>query len=283
MSVVYIGDAGDVERVEPRRVLSDIGLECRCDRLMVEGNHLALLSITIVTVSVFEGVDAVRAGGYSTYDKVSAGVSARHAHHGSLLKCTVLHVAVQPHENAFDRLQIVGFKHVTGHFERIDMVAGGETIGIVAQRIALVVVRDGVGEVYRVGSVGFQRVHKLHADALALSLDLGRLKLWRRYNHVLCRVADGDELIKVDVYVLAVHIGGMVVRIGTDHFRWCLIVPATIGLSHAGTRVEQKQEKKREGEEQQAAASLFPFDMLVMLVHGLYSFMLCTFVVPGRL
>ena len=281
MGVVYIGDAGDVERVEPCRVLPDIRLESRCDRLMIEGNHLALLGIAIVTVSVLEGVDAVRAGGYTTYDEVAAGVSARHTHHGSLLKCAVLHVAVQSHENTFDGFQIVGFEHVTGHFERVDMVAGGETVGVVAQRVALVVVRDGIGEVDGVGGVGFQRVHQLHADALALSLDLWRLKLWRRYDDVLSRVVDGDELIKVDVYVLAVHVGGMVSRSGTDHFRRCLIVPSSIGLSHAGARVEQKQEKEREGKEQQVAAGLFPFDMLVRLVHGLYSFMLCTFLVSA--
>ena len=126
---------------------------------MIEGNHLAFLSIAIVTVGIFEGVDAVRAGGYAADDEVAAGVSTRHTHHRCLLKCAVLHVAVQADENAFDRFQIVGFQHVTGHFERIDMVAGGETIGVVAQRIALVVVRDGVGEVDRVGGVGLQSVH----------------------------------------------------------------------------------------------------------------------------
>ena len=211
-----------MQRVEPKRVLSQGVAERGAYGVVRESHLLALLREHIVAVLVVEGVDAVSAWRHALYDEVSARVGTCHAQH------------------ALHRFEVLSRHHGASHFERVDMVARRETVGVVAHRVALVVVGDGVREVDGVRSVGLQRVLQLHADLLARSLYLRLLKLRRRHHHLLRRVVELYELVEVDVHLLRLHVSAAVGRCRAYHMRRRLVVPSSGGASHAGARREQR-------------------------------------------
>lgn len=86
------------------------------------------------------------------------------------------------------------------------MVASGECVSIVAERIALVVVGDGIRKINRVGGIGLQRVLQLHGDSLSIGFDFWSLQLRWRYNDFLCGVVEFDKLIEEDAYFPTVDV-----------------------------------------------------------------------------
>ena len=230
----------DMQRVEPKRVLSQGVAERGAYGVVRESHLLAFLREHIVAVLVVESVDAVSARRHALYDEVSARVGTRHAQHGHLHEARVAHLGVQAHEYALHRFEVLSRHHGASHFERVDMVARRETVGVVAHRVALVVVGDGVREVDGVRGVGLQRVLQLHADLLARSLYLRLLELRRRHHHLLRRVVELYELVEVDVHLLRLHVSAAVGRCRAYHMRRRLVVPSSVGASHAGARREQR-------------------------------------------
>src|SRR3712207_2344664 len=121
------------------------------------------------------------------------------------------------------------------------MVTRGETIGVVAQRIALVVIADGVAEVDGISGIGLQRVDKFHLDSLARGLYLGHLNLWRRHDDILGGIIQLDELIELNPYFLGIDARSLIGRRRTDHPRRVLIEPTTVGIAHSGTADQHQQ------------------------------------------
>ena len=173
LDIVYM------QRVAPDGVLSDVGFRRRYDDIMAEGQFFRFLRVEIVAVHVVEGIGSVLSRCHAFDDEMSAAVGSRHPEHRLFLEGTVGQVAVESYEDAFDGFQIFGLEHIASHLHGVDVLSGREAVGVVAQRVALVVVGDGVGEIDGVGGIGFERVVELYGDAFALPLDDGCLELWR--------------------------------------------------------------------------------------------------------
>ena len=79
------------------------------------------------------------------------------------------------------------------------MFARRETIRIVSQWVAFVVVGYGVRKVHRVRGVSFERVFQFDVDAFSAGLYVGRFKLWRRNHNVFRGVFYFDKFVKAYV------------------------------------------------------------------------------------
>ena len=148
----------------------------------------------------------------------------------------------QTHKDAFDRFQIGRRQHVARYLHRVDDVAGGEGEGVVAHRVALVVVLHSVGEVDGVGGVGLERVVEVHANLLALGTHVGGLQLRRRNDDLLVGVLQFDVFVEIDAYLLRQHTCGTVLRTTLHHVRRLLVVASAVGRADAGTGGEQEPE-----------------------------------------
>ena len=81
------------------------------------------------------------------------------------------------YEYALDGFEVGGIEDAAGNLQRVDLRAGGEGVGIVAQRVVLGEVVDGIAEVDGIGGVRLQRVLQLDDDALAFRGDVGEFHL----------------------------------------------------------------------------------------------------------
>ena len=79
MGVGHADDGVDAQGVTPQRILSDVGFAGRYDDLAVEGDLLALLRKTVVTIGIHQGIHAVVTGLDAFDDEASAAVSSTHA------------------------------------------------------------------------------------------------------------------------------------------------------------------------------------------------------------
>ena len=254
MGVADLDDGVDVERVAPDGILADVLLEGGHYNCGVEGHLLALLVVKEVAVGVFEGVDTVAAWGYTLDDKAPGGVGAGHARHRQRGEGAVGKVGIEAHEDALDGLEVLGIDHIASDLHGVDGLAGGEAVGVVAQRIVLGNVGDGIREVYGVGDIGLERVAELYHDALALALDVGLLHLGRRHDDLLLCVLYLDILVEVDVYLLAADIDRLVGGAGREYAGRGLVVPSAVGLAHAGTRRHDRQKHYGDNRGKGAAA-----------------------------
>lgn len=164
--------------------------------------------------------------------------SVRDTRHGFRPEGRVAGVGIESDEYAFDGLEVLGFQYMARHLRRVDVVARGKAVGIVAQWVALVVVADGAGEVDGVGGVGLERVGQLDADAFALAFYLWCLQLRWRHHDVLCGVVNLYVFVEVDVNPAFVHIDSLVGGFGTDDVWRGLVVPSAIRTTHACTGIE---------------------------------------------
>ena len=134
----------DAQRVAPDGVLPYVGAARGAYRVGVEGHHLALLAVHVVAVGVLQGIGAVGARRHSLDHEVPAAVGSRHPEQRRGGECGVRQVGIQPDEYALDWLEVAGVDHIARHFERVDALSRRETVGVVAHRVAFVVVGDGV-------------------------------------------------------------------------------------------------------------------------------------------
>ena len=224
MSVVHGCDAPDVERVGPDGVVPYVRFRRRHDDVVVESHHLVLLRVAVIAVNIFQGEDAVGAVGNTLDDKMAARVGAGHTEERTGAEDAVvpLRIAVfievfttvgriESHHDAFHGFERLSLDDISRYLHRVDLFAGREGIGVVAQRITLVVVADGIREVDGVGRIGFQRVKQLHDNLLAGGLDFGNFQLGRRHHHVLRGIVYLDEFIEMDGYLSVGHVGPLVV------------------------------------------------------------------------
>ena len=239
MGVSRLGDVVDMEGVAPDGVLSDIGLAGRHDDFGTESQLFALLREEVVGIDILKGVSAVRARCHAFDDEASLLVGACHTEHGQGGESGVGKVVIESHEDTLDGFEGLGIDDIACHFQRVDHITGGETVGVVAHRVALVVVGDSIGEIHRVGGVGDQRVLDFHGDTIAGSLDLGGFQLRGRDDHFLGGVVEFDILVEEDGDLPAAHGGGEFFRIGGHDMRWGIIIPSAVGLPHSGATCQQ--------------------------------------------
>ena len=165
---------------------------------------------------------------------------------------TVGHDAVlvlfkEAYEYALDGLQIRRIEHISRHFHRVDVLTCGEGEGVVAHRIAFVVVHDGIGEVDGVGGVGLQCVEEVDAHLLAYGADVGRFGLGRRHDDLLAGVLDLDIFIELDGNLLPVGIGGLIAGCAGDDPWRRLVVGTAVGRADVSTghgKQHQEEEKR---------------------------------------
>ena len=86
MGVAHALDVGNVERIAPHGVLSDVGFIGGLKRIVVESNLLTLLVELIVAIHILQGIDAIGARFHAFDDEMAATVGATHAQHGQRLK-----------------------------------------------------------------------------------------------------------------------------------------------------------------------------------------------------
>ena len=221
---------------------------------MGEGDLLALLVEYVVVVGVLQGVDAVVAVCHSFYYELSAAVSARYAQHRLLGEDGVAEVTVQAYEYAFDGLEVLRVEHVAGHFHRVYVVACGERVGIVAQRIVFVVVGYGVGEVNGVGGVGLERVFQLDNDFLSRRRYFRLFDLRGRYYDFFRRVVYLYIFVEVNAYFLLLDVYSLVLRRCAHDDGRRLVVPSAVGLPHLGAR--HHGQGRQQGQPQHVAPRL---------------------------
>ena len=229
-------DVINAQGVAPDGVLTDVRSCRRLEGLMREGNHLALLAEAIVAVHILQGIDPVLAGSHTLDDEMSRPVSAPDTYHGLLLESRVGQIAVQSDGDTLDGLQVLGIDDTACHLEGVNLLACGEDEGIVAHRVALIVVGDGIAEVDGIGAVGLQRVLQLHDNLLVDNLDFGHLQLGGRHHDILRRIVELDVFVEVDGNLLGGDIGIPLCRYGADDTGRVVIEPAAIGCSHSRTR-----------------------------------------------
>ena len=205
---------------------------------MVESQQFALLAVHIIAIGIFQRVAAIGARCHTLDDEVAPAVGATHTQHGQCTKSTVGQVGIQAHQSPFDGFQILGTDHVARHLHRINMVARREAIRVVAQRIALVIIGDGIAEVDGIRDIRLQRVYEFHVDKFARGFNFGCLQLGGRHDDILGSVFYLDKLIKLDSHSFSLHIRGAVGRRGTNHPRRRLVIPTAVGIAHAGTAHE---------------------------------------------
>ena len=146
---------------------------------MVKADHLTPLTQTEVTIGILQRIGAVGTRGNTLNDKTASAVSTRHTEHRLGLEGRISQITVETYENAFHWFQITGIEHIARHFHRVNLVACREAIGIVPQRITLVVITDGITEVNGIGGICLERVLQFHHNTFACLFDLRHLQLRR--------------------------------------------------------------------------------------------------------
>ena len=112
----------------------------------------------IVIVKILQRIDSVFARSNTLDDKTSITVSTSDTHQGLLAENGVRQIIIQSDRNTLDGLQIAGINDIACHLEGINLLTGREGKGIVAHRISLVIVRNGIAEVNGIGGIGLQAV-----------------------------------------------------------------------------------------------------------------------------
>ncbi len=212
MRVGHTGDGVDTQFVAPDGVLPYVRAAARHEGVVAEGHHFALLAVDIVSVGILKGIYAVCSRCDALYDEASPAVRARYAYHRFCGECRVGQVVVQSYEYSFYRLEVACVEYVACHFKRVNLSTCRETVCVVAHRIVLVVVGDGVGEVDGVCDVVFERVFQFYDNPLSRALYLWRFELRRRHDHLVGRILKFDELVECDGYLACLHSGGLVGR-----------------------------------------------------------------------
>ena len=141
-----------------------------------------------ITVGLLKGIDPIDAWGNTFHHEVASAVSTRDTQHRLRLEGRIRQVIIESHLDAFDGFQIAGIEHIARHLESIYPLTCRKTIGIVAHRVALVVVADGITEVDGIGGVLFQGILQLHHNLLTRCLNLWHFQLRGRDDDLVCRI-----------------------------------------------------------------------------------------------
>ena len=197
----------DMQRVAPDGIHTGIRLRAWLIDVMAEGHHLTLLIEDKVAIGILQGIGAILARCHALHHEVPAAVSARYAQHRLGLEGRVCQIVVKSHHDTLDGFEVAGVEHVSCHFEGIDLLACREAVGIVAHRVTLVVVCDGVAEVDGVGRVLLQGVLQFHDDSLTSSFDFRHLELWWRDDNLIGGIFQFDIFIEEDGDLLRMHVG----------------------------------------------------------------------------
>ena len=92
------------------------------------------------------------------------------------------------------------------------MVACGKSVGIIAQRILLVVVCDGVREVDGICGIGQEGILEFNGNLLTLSFYLCLLLLWWRDDNLRSRLIDLHLFFNKHTHLPTIHIERLVGR-----------------------------------------------------------------------
>ena len=148
---------------------------------------------------------------------------------------------IESDEHAFHGLQVFGIEHRASHFHRVYLGAGAEGVGVVAHRIAFVVVGDGIAEVDGIGGVCLQGVEECYLHALAVGTDIGGFQLWGRDDDFVVSVLELDKFIEANPHLACRDVHGAVGRITSQHLRRYLVVDAAIGSADACASHQKEQ------------------------------------------
>ena len=246
MRIGNTSDGVDAQRVSPDSVLSDVGRSVRLYQPSAERYHLTLLTVPEVAVGILQGIGKIFARSHPSDDESPSAVGARHPEEGFGGKGRVIQVVVQPHQDTLDGFEVHGIEHRTRHLEGVDALACREAIRIVAHRIALVVVGDGIREVDGIGCILLERILQFYHDFLSCRLYFRHFQLWRRDDHLVGSILQLYVLVKIDVYLSLLHARSPFGRRGMHHSRRCIVIPSPVGLSHARTRGDGGSQRQQE-------------------------------------
>ena len=225
-----------MQSVAPKSVLANISLERRNDGVGRESEHLSLLVEEIVAIHILQSVDTIAARSNTLDDEMTLAICARHTKHRLGGESAVGKVGIKTHEDALDRFEIVGSKHGACYFQGVDDIARREAISVVAHRVALVVVGNGIREVDGVGGVCLQRVEERDGDAFALRLDFRSLYLRWRHHDLFGRVVDLNKFVEIDVHLFGVDISSLLAWRSTNNPWRSFIIPSSVRVTHSCTR-----------------------------------------------
>ena len=183
--------------------------------------------------------------------KITVGVGSRHAVEGFTRESRVRRIKVQAREYALHRFEIFGVENVAGHLHGVGRCPCGKNISVLPQRIALVVVGDGIGEVDRVGRVGDHRIEEFYRDFASRDFDLGLFDLRWRDNDFLGGVVHLDEFVESETelhFFVASHLFRS--THAHDVRRGLVVGPAVGPVALVGAARPEGQEAEKNGEEE---------------------------------
>ena len=226
------------------RVLRRILLGAGHNHAVEEGNVLGACHL-VVAVGIAQGKDVIVARGNVAKRELPKAVGAAHALQRQRGERRVVEVAVKAHEHVAHGLQVAGTQHDARHLQRVHMVAGGEGKAKAVEHVGLVVVFDGVGEVYHIGGAWQEVFLKLHSDFLALSPDGGLLFRGGRHHHAGGLVLDVDNLVEVDLHLLALEVHRSRRGIAAQHHRRGVVARTALGVANVGARSHRHRHQQQ--------------------------------------
>ena len=147
---------------------------------------------------------------------------------------------IERNVSSFNGLLVLGSEQFSRDLERVDVVAGRETVHIILELVAFVQVFDGRAEVDGVGRVGRQGFLELDDYGLVLQFDVGFLAQWWRNHHVLVGVFEGDILVESDFDFLPDEIDAMVFGHCSNHLGRCFVFRPARGCHRIGATLREE-------------------------------------------
>ena len=245
--VVDVGCDADgvvVGRVAPNGVIAHVPLAGSGEGVLLEGDALALLREEEVAVLVFEGKSTVASRLDALDAEASGAVRTRDAAEGTLVEDGVVEERVDGEEadqHSLDGFQVGCIEHSARDFHGVYLAASAEAVGVVAHRVALVVVHDSVAEVDGVGGVSLQRVVERNLHVFAFGAYIGGFQLRGRDDDFVVSVLELDKFVEANPHLACRDVHGAVGRIAGQHLRRYLVVDAAIGSADACASHQKEQ------------------------------------------
>ena len=152
---------------------------------------------------------------------------------------------MQSHEQALHRFEVESIQQRSRYGHRVQTVAGGERVREVFQRIALVVVLNGIAEVERVSDIVLQCVLQCDDHLLAVRPYFRLLHLRRRNHNLLVRFVQLDELVELKHNLVLSGMERTLRRGAANESGRRLVYRPALYPAYACTRVEHCQHGHR--------------------------------------
>ena len=153
MHIFLLNDRIISQWIHPSRIHTKSFFHTGDDQWIIKSNDLTLLSESKVLIWIHQAKDTILAGSYPTNRETPTAVGTCHTVERKFSKGGVIQICMQSDQYTFNRLQVRGVKHRSRYFHCIDLRTGRKSKCKITQRIAFVIIDDGIREIYSIGSI----------------------------------------------------------------------------------------------------------------------------------